>query len=168
MSRMTDVKEGTPPKDGSGFDWYGIRVELPEPGDRMNPERLQEKFGIGAAVFADANSSDHEDLLRLNHQLDADRLALFKVSSAIRRAEREELQAQARYEREYNRAYLMSEAKPDSARKAMAEIQTEKWKNKWLVARQLTRELVRASQNIGDDLDTLKVLSYNMRKEMDL
>lgn len=165
---MTDENENIPPKDGTGFDWYSIRIELPEPSDRMNPERLKEKFCIGESVFADATASDHDDLLRINHQLDADRLALFKLSSAIRKAEREELRAKARYECEYNRAYMMSEAKPDSARKSMAEMQTEKWKNKWAVARQLTRELVRTSQDISNDLDTLKVLSYNMRKEMDL
>lgn len=109
---------------------------------------------------------DYESLEHLNTAITAARLALFKVADMINNYERLERESKLSYEREYRRAYLASTEKTDTAKKARAELLCEELENEWLMNEQVRIELVRMSNSLRIDLQTLSAIGNNLRQQM--
>jgi hypothetical protein len=109
---------------------------------------------------------DYESLDHLNTAITAARLALFKVADMINNYERLERESKLNYERQYRRAYLASTEKTDTAKKARAELACEDLENEWLMNEQVRIELVRMSNGLRIDLQTLSAIGNNLRQQL--
>lgn len=114
----------------------------------------------------DDNISDYESIEELNSAINSARKALFEINDKINGAERQERMAKTKYEREHRRAYLGSNEKTESARKARADLLCEELENNTIVYEQVRGELVRMSNAIRLELQTLQALGNNIRQQL--
>lgn len=149
---MVDSNDGTV--------YSGIRIELPSfpesRGDGYVPERIVDPHG------------DYQDIIAVNKAIDGVRIRLFKVNALLKHVERKAIEAQAAYDRMFNRAFLDAEGRTAEMKRCIAQIQTEPEQNKVLVAQQMAKELSRQSRQMSMELEALKTVSYNIRKVSDL
>lgn len=109
---------------------------------------------------------DYESLDHLNTSITAARLALFKVADMVNNYERLERESKLLYDRKYRRAYLASTEKTDTLKKARAELHCEDLENEWLMNEQVRIELVRMSNSLRIDLQTLQSIGNNLRQQL--
>lgn len=110
--------------------------------------------------------SDYESIEELNSAINSARKALFNINDKINGAERQERLSKTKYEREHRRAYLGSNEKTESARKARADLLCEELENNVIVYEQVRGELVRMSNAIRLELQTLQALGNNIRQQL--
>lgn len=110
--------------------------------------------------------SDYESIEKLNSAINSARTALFEINDKINSAERNERTAKTRYEREHRRAYLGSNEKTEAARRARADLLCEEIENDAIVYEQVRGELVRMSNAIRLELQTLQALGNNLRQQL--
>lgn len=110
--------------------------------------------------------SDYESIEELNSAINSARTALFEINDKINSAERNERIAKTKYDREHRRAYLSSNEKTESARKARADLLCEELENDAIVFEQVRGELVRMSNAIRLELQTLQALGNNIRQQL--
>lgn len=111
---------------------------------------------------------DYNDMAAINQAIDTVRIAMFKINENLRVAEAKVASAKIAYDRNYNRSYILaSDAKTEGVRKAIAQIKSEAYENKLVVRQDIVRELIRRTRLMANELEALKTLSYNVRKEMD-
>jgi hypothetical protein len=111
-------------------------------------------------------SADFEDLQELNRQTAAARVALFKLSETINKAERKAKQAKVVYERSYRRKYIESSEKTETAKKINAEILVEDLENRYMYFEQLASELNRAHYAVRQELSALQAVGNNLRQQI--
>lgn len=111
-------------------------------------------------------SADFEDLQDLNKQIAAARVALFKLSETINKAERKAKQAKVDYERNYRRKYIESSEKTETAKKINAEILVEDLENRYMYYEQLASELNRAHYAVRQELTALQAVGNNLRQQI--
>lgn len=111
-------------------------------------------------------SADFEDLEELNRQTAAARVALFKLSEMINKAERRAKASKTLYERSYRRKYLESAEKTEAAKKVSAEIQVEDLENRYMYFDQLASELTRAHYALRQELSALQAVGNNLRQQL--
>lgn len=110
-------------------------------------------------------AADFEDLEDLNRQIAAARSSLFKLSEVINKAERRAKEAKVTYQRSFNRKYLQSSERTETAKKIRAEIQVEDLENKYMYYEQLASELNRAHFAIRQELIALQAVGNNLRQQ---
>lgn len=109
---------------------------------------------------------DYESLENLNKSVNQARLALFKVADMTNQYERLEREAKIKYERAYRRAYLSSSEKTETSKKARAELQCEDLENEYISYEQVKTELMRMSNTLRLELQTLQAVGNNLRQQM--
>lgn len=109
---------------------------------------------------------DYESLENLNRSVNQARLALFKVADMTNHYERLEKEAKLKYERAYRRAYLSSSEKTETAKKARAELQCEDLENEYISHEQVKTELIRMSNTLRLELQTLQAVGNNLRQQI--
>lgn len=111
--------------------------------------------------------TDYNDMRAVNLAIDKLRIAMYKTADHVKEAERRAASSKLTYEREFNRSYLLSEGKTDGVRRAIAQIKTEDLENKWRTRDMIVRELNSRLRLMSVELDALKTLAFNMRKELE-
>ena len=111
--------------------------------------------------------TDYNDMRAVNLAIDKLRIAMYKTADHVKEAERRAATSKLTYEREFNRSYLLSEGKTDGVRRAIAQIKTENLENKWRTRDMIVRELNSRLRLMSVELDALKTLAFNMRKELE-
>ena len=111
-------------------------------------------------------SADFNDLHALNSQTAAARVALFKLTETINKAERKAKQAKTIYERNYRRRYIESSEKTETAKKINAEILVEDLENRYMYYEQLAAELNRAHYAVRQELAALQAVGNNLRQQI--
>lgn len=111
---------------------------------------------------------DFTDLTDLNREINRARARSFRIKNAVAEARREEAEAAERYRRAYNRFLVSLSGGNAEHRKALAEIHTEELFTHKMIAESKVKELVGLSYTVGRDLDTLKVISDNLRKQLSM
>lgn len=109
---------------------------------------------------------DYESLEKLNRSVNAARLALFKVAEMTNNYERLEREARLKYDRAYRREYLASTAKTETAKKARAELKCEDLENEYIAHEQVKIELMRMSNTLRLELQTLQAVGNNLRQQI--
>lgn len=118
--------------------------------------------------FMPDESLDFTDLTDLNREINRARARSFRIKNALADARRLEAEETERYRRAYNRILVGISGGNAEHRKAMAEIQTEELYTKRMIAESTVKELVNLSYAVSRDLDTLKVISDNLRKQLSM
>lgn len=114
------------------------------------------------------DQSDFTDLSDLNRAINRARKGSFQVKNELARARRNETIREEEYRRAYNRALIGTSGGSADMRKAVSEIATEDKYSDLLVARHVVKELTSLSYALSNDLQTLKTLSDNLRKQMSI
>lgn len=112
--------------------------------------------------------SDYTDLSLLNRDINRTRAMSFRVKNAVAEARREEVEAADRYRKALNRQLIGLSGGTAEQRKAIAEVLTEDLNTAYLVAETIVKEQISLSYTISRDLETLKTLADNLRKQMSI
>jgi hypothetical protein len=153
--------------DDKGFKELGLSdIDLPH---IVNPFPLEQDYVPESILELQNNQvGDYNDMVAINKSIDQVRLAMFKINENLRVAEARAAKSKVEYDRNYNREYILADsAKTSEIRRTIAQIKTEKYENKLIVRQEVVKELVRRIRLMSNELEALKTLSYNVRKEMD-
>jgi ribosomal protein L29 len=153
-------------KDSDLTDLGNSGIDLPH---IVNPFPLEQDY-VPESILEMQSSQigDYNDIITINKAIDKVRIAMFKVNENLRQAEAKVSESKVEYDRRYNRAYILADnAKTSEVRRTIAQIKTEKYENKLIVRQEVVKELVRRTRLMSNELEALKTLSYNVRKEMD-
>lgn len=134
----------------------GYSIELPE----FRNWKISEYYDYSNL------SADFEDLQELNKQTAHARIALFKLSQSINKAEHKAKTAKVKYERHYRRKYINSSEKTEAAKKVSAEIQVEHLENDYMYYEQIVIELNRAHYAVRQELAALQAVGNNLRQQI--
>ena len=110
--------------------------------------------------------NDYEDLEGLSHAITQARIALFKVTDQINKYDRLAKGKKIEYERAYRREYLRSVERTENLKKARADLACENLENDYLVNEQLVSELIRLSNTLRLELQTLQAVGNNIRQQL--
>lgn len=149
---MSDIND----EEYTTLDNAGISVTLPS----------LKKWKSSSFYDYENQIIDYESLDSLNDSIKSARIALFKLTDAINQYERKEVDAKTEYEREWRRAYMRSNEKTDTARKARADLLCEQFEDPLIVNGQVKTELTRLSNSIRLELQTLQALGNNLRQQL--
>lgn len=104
------------------------------------------------------------------HNLDAINQALITVIKRLRQAtamkreyERKKVTTERAYRSSFRRALVVKTGGSEASRKAAAEMECEELENQMIVAAQVASEYASVVREIRDELETLKMISYNTR-----
>ena len=111
---------------------------------------------------------DYSDLSSVNRELSQLRLRLHRVRKELKEAERQAVRLKYAYEQEKKRYWIGISGGSDKSREAMAELLSEEAYSKQLVASVVAKEIMQHSRDIRTELDTLKEISNNLRRQIDL
>jgi hypothetical protein len=167
-AEATDVSSGRGRGEGSartrGIASGGAPVSVPDrPGQPVWPggESADEQYVPDEAF-------DASDLHLVNRELNRCRARLFRVSGALRAAQRAAAEADLQYRRELRRALVTVSGGTAESRKAVAELQCEPFENEQVIAQQVVEEWKKRAMDARDDLKAVENLSHNVRAQMDI
>lgn len=118
--------------------------------------------------YVPVEEADYSDLSNLNRDINMTRAMLFRVKNTLEKARRLEVQEAIAYRQAYNRALVGMSGGTESLRKSIAEIQTEDIYTRWMIAQNVVKEQTSMSYSVSKDLETLKTLSDNLRRQMSI
>jgi len=111
---------------------------------------------------------DYTDLSAVNMELQKLRIRLHRVRVELKRAERDTLRERYAYESQKKRTWIKLTGGTAGEREAMAELMCTEAYTRYLVAGQVAKELTQLNRDLRTDLDTLKEISNNLRRIVDL
>lgn len=159
--RDNQVKNAVPnmAQDGKKFD-----LDLDADPPAMFP--LPDAYSSVDGYMPD--EMDFTDLSELNRAINHARRRAFMIKNEITNARRVELEVSDRYRKAYSRAYIMKSGGTADHRKSWAEIETEEIYSEMMVAKHVVEEIKNLSYTVSRDLDVLKTISDNLRKQLSL
>lgn len=159
-----EVRVQGSPSDQLG---YGGDRQVATPGSPPN-FTIPTLRGWSAEKFYNYHEQviDYEDLKRLNESINEARMGLFRVTDTINYYDREERRLKVIYDRAWRRAYIESNGRTDKERQYRADMVCESMEDDWIVASQLKAELIKVSQTIRMELETLQSIGNNLRQQM--
>jgi hypothetical protein len=147
-------------------------------GKAINLNELEEKKSLPAAKdftviseFKDYEPStniDMNDLREVNKEILNLRMRLHRIRKEFDKANRIALQAKFQYEQDKKRILIGLSGGSDKQREAIAEIMCEELLAKSIVAQAVSQELANHSRDTRIELDALKEISNNLRKQIDI
>lgn len=119
-------------------------------------------------MFIPDEEVDYTDLSTLNRDINRARSMLFRVKNELANARRVEVESALAYRQAYNRAFMGLSGGTEAIRKTMAEVMTEDLYTDLMIAQNIVKEQTSLSYNVSKELETLKTLSDNLRKQMSI
>lgn len=111
--------------------------------------------------------ADYNDMKAVNLEIDKLRIAMYKTAEHLKDAERKAMESKLAYDRQYNRDYLLAEGKTESIKRTIASVKNEKIENRLHTREFVVQELKRRLRLMTVELDALKTIAFNMRKEIE-
>lgn len=111
---------------------------------------------------------DSQELDNLNTTLIKTVLDLKSINKEITKYDRKRVQLETEYKQKFRASVLSSNAKTETQKKQMAEIQCQDLEVKLAYIEEVLRELNRLSSSLRTDLDVLKTIGFNLRQELKL
>lgn len=154
------------PKRSSGIAYGGrpLDIDLDAPSSAF-PSWPQ---GTQDDLYCPDEEVDYTDLSALNRDINRTRSMIFRVKNRLQEARRAEAEASDRYRRAFNKQMIGLSGGTAEKRKAIAEFATEDIYSDYLVAQTVVKDLTNLSYTMSRELDTLKTLSDNLRKQMSI
>lgn len=118
--------------------------------------------------YEPATDIDYSDLSKVNHELIELRIRLHQVRKELRDAERAMTKTKWVYEGKKKRFLIGLSGGSEKAREAAAELMCEEEYSAYLVALNILKEIQQHSRDMRSDLDLLKEISNNLRRQIDL
>jgi hypothetical protein len=118
--------------------------------------------------YIPAEDIDYTDLKSINSELSQLRIRLHYVRNELKIAERKATALKYQYDSKKKRLWIGITGGSDKSREAMAELMCEEEYSRYLVAATVAKEITQHSRDMRNDLDTLKEISNNLRRQIDL
>lgn len=119
-------------------------------------------------AYEPSDDIDYTNLSSINQELSSLRVRLHRVRKELKNAERAALRLKYDYDQQKKRTWIGISGGSDKSREAMAELICEESYSKYLVAATVAKEISQHSRDIRLELDTLRELSNNLRRQIDL
>lgn len=153
---------------GLALDGQAVKVtdfteqpaSLPAPTSVTVPSRWES--------YEPAADIDHTDLAAVTGELSQLRYRLHQVRIELKNAERNVTRHRYTYEAQKKRYMVRLSGGSAAEREAMAELLCEDLYTNYIVASTVAKEIANHSRDIRTDLDTLKEISNNLRRQIDL
>lgn len=157
------AEKPAPKKNTMASNGRPVGGELPEPsGFPSWPQDPRDE------AYLPDEEIDFSDLSELNREINKARARSFRVKGSVADARKEETEAEDAYRKAYNRALVGLSGGSAETRKALAEINTEDLYSRVLVSQTVVKQLINLSYAVSRDLDVLKTISDNLRKQLSL
>lgn len=158
--------EKAEPKASSGIAYGGrpVNIDLNSPNP-SSPSWPQDNYDD---MYCPDEEVDYTDLSALNRDINRTRSMVFRVKNRLQVARRAEVEASDRYRRALNMQMIGLSGGTVDKRKAVAELATEDLYTELLVAQTVVKDITNLSYTLSRELDTLKTLSDNLRKQMSI
>ena len=95
-------------------------------------------------------------------------ILLKDINKNLIKYERNKMNVDLEYKHKYRELFVSQEAKNENHRRILAEIGCQELEMKQYFLEEVIKELTRQAQTVRFELEVLKNLSFNLRKEMDL
>jgi hypothetical protein len=118
--------------------------------------------------YEPSNLIDMNDLREVSREIMNLRMRLHRIRKEFDKANRIALQAKFVYEQEKKRVVIGLSGGSDKQREAIAELMCEELLGKSIVCQAVSQELANHSRDTRIELDALKEISNNLRKQIDL
>lgn len=158
------AKKAAPVQRGGGMAVGGRPVEAPGPP----PATPTWPAPRSADELYVPEEFDVTDLSAVNRELNQARARLFRVSGALKVAQRTLAEAQADYDRAMRRQLVTISGGTAETRKAIAEINCEHFENRIIVGKQIVEEWKKRAVDCRDDLKAVENIAHNVRAQMDI
>ena len=136
------------------------RFKLPAPGIASITSAYDD--------YEPAEDVDYGDLRAVNKEIVDLRIRLHRIRKELKQADRMALKAKYSYEQDKKRVWIGISGGSDKSREAMAELLCEEAYSYYLVASTVAKEVMQHSRDIRTELDALKEISNNLRRQIDL
>ena len=147
-------------------------------GQRVNLEDYPKvtSFPNVSAVSIVSKYDDYEpdvtvdltDLANINKEITNLRIRLHGIRKELKIAERFHLKHKYAYESEKKRIWIGITGGSDKSREALAEVMKEELYSNFKVAEAVAKELSQHNRDMRMELDALKELSNNQRRQIDI
>lgn len=145
------------------LDNYPSKDKLP------NARDLQDRYKIPTRnIDYEPEEIDFTDLLALNTEISKLRVRVHQVRNDYKKAKRISTHLKWVYESSKKRDFIQLSSGTEKIRDAVAEIMNEDKYTEFIVADTLATELKDMSSALRTELDALKELSNNLRRQIDL
>lgn len=111
---------------------------------------------------------DMSDLREINKEINSLRIRIHRLRKELDKANRKALAAKYHYEQEKKRVLIGLSGGSDKQREAIAELMAEELLSKAIVCQAVASEIQQHSRDTRNELDALKEISNNLRKQIDL
>jgi len=153
-------------------------VKLAYRGQAINMEDLEKNHPLPQARevtvvsqyenYVPDETIDFTDISSINVELNKLRIRLHHIRIELKNAKRKALSAKYLYEQAKKRTWIGITGGSDKSREAAAELLTEELMANALVAAAVADEINQHSRDIRTELDALKEISNNLRRQIDL
>ena len=118
--------------------------------------------------YVPSDDIDHTDLQQVTTELSRLRMRLHQIRIELKNAERDVTRHRYLYEAMKKRYMVSLSGGSAAEREAMAELKCEDLYTNYIVAATVAKEIAGHSRDTRSDLDTLKEISNNLRRQIDL
>lgn len=147
---------------GKPINIEDIKVEKPLPqASKISIESKHRAYEPDISV-------DLTDLKQVNSEIAKLRIRLHQIRKELETASRIAAKAQYEYEQKKKRILIGLSGGSDKQREAIAELMTEELLGNSIVAKTVAAEINQHSRDVRTELDALKEISNNLRKQIDL
>lgn len=160
----TPAEKKKPTPRGGGMASGGQPVEAPG----APPARPTWPGPLNGDEMYVPEEFDVSDLMEVNRELNRARARLFRVSQALKLAQRTLAEAQSDYDRSMRRELVSISGGTSESRKAMAEIRCEPFENRIIVGKQVVEEWRKRAVDVRDDLKAIENIAHNVRAQIDI
>lgn len=152
--------------DIEDIEYTKLPSKLPELEDvDFDDYNLEDILEKERQLDADGQLGDYDDLDSIHRQIQAARIALYRVTIQLNENDRMLTIANIKYKRMYNRIYMDTNG-PSTVRSSYAEIKTESLNNEVSRFADKAKELSRKANFLRDELNILMTLSNDYRQMM--
>lgn len=120
------------------------------------------------AQNAEVEYDDYNSMEELNKALNRTRIRIFNAKKHLDACRAGLVEAKTRYRQAYNRAFVGLSGGTEKVRAAYAELAVEEEYSQYLIAEAKFEELKNLSYTLAREVDALKTLADNMRKQLSL
>lgn len=111
---------------------------------------------------------DYQNLVHVNLEIISLMKRMHSVREDMRAAERAVIKTRIAYDQSLRRELIKVSGATEKVRQAFAEIQCEELYKNWQIAVQIMKELQQFSKDVRTELDALKEISNNLRRQIDI
>lgn len=152
-------------------------VKIAYRGKAINMEEISEPKSLPKAsdVTIVSEYSNYEpaqiditDLSAVNKEINLLRTRIHRLRKELEKANRKAVMAKYQYEQAKKRVLIGLSGGSDKQREAIAELMTEELLSISIVCQAVAQEIQQHSRDTRNELDSLKEISNNLRKQIDL